>query len=210
MLNVQYLGSCITTELVRYQMECAYDRCLPDFFAFVDLARDVLQSIYKTSPARVPKATFIFDSSLVVSPTATKSRNRDARRRAIGLMLAYPRREGFWDSTTATGFAIWLIKKEEKGIPSGHILEAAQLRIVRTYLRLDERKAIIVCSKLIEGTEKREELLEATVSWSVDVRYVECSLLRRGKEAGNISSRHLRTESYRPKLSLFNQKLHDF
>lgn len=166
-LKVQYLGSCITTELVRYQRESACDRYRSDFLAIVDLSRDVLQCLYKTAPARLPKAMFVFDSSLVVGLflTATKCRERAIRRRAIGLLLAYPRREGFWDSTMAASVATWLMKTEEEGIPTGHIPEKARLRIVWTYLRLDERRAIVICSQLLEGTEQRVELPPVTISW---------------------------------------------
>jgi hypothetical protein len=41
-------------------------------------------------------------------------------------------------------------EKKDEGIPNGPIPEAAQLRIV-THLRLDERRVMTVCSKLIES-----------------------------------------------------------
>lgn len=163
-LKIQFLGSCITTELTLEQMESGSDRYLADFITIVDLARDVLQYLYSNSPS---KAMFVFDSSLLVSLflTSQKCRDRDVRRRAIGLLREYPRREGFWDSAMAASVGTWLMYTEEEGILTEHIPEAARLRIVRTYLRLDERKAVIVCSKLIEGTEEREDLPEVTVSW---------------------------------------------
>jgi hypothetical protein len=131
-LNVQYFGSCIMTELVRYQMECACDRYLPDFTTIVDLSRHVLWFLYKsnkTEPVWVLKATFVLDR------------------------------------TMAASVATWLMKTEEEGIPTGHVPEMVRWRIVRTYLILDERKVVVVCSKLIEGPEERVELPEQTISW---------------------------------------------
>jgi hypothetical protein len=79
-----------------------------------------------------------------------------------------------------------LLDEERRGRdPKCAISEEARLTIVRTYLRLNERKAVVIYSKLIkayeteevprmvgacsksstEGTKKREELPEMTISW---------------------------------------------
>jgi hypothetical protein len=100
------------------------------------------------------------------------------------LLLAYP--EGGPLGYYREGERCHLLDEERRGRdPRWAIPEEARLTIVRTYLRLDERKAVVIYSKLIkaykreevsrvvgaysksstEGTKEREELPEMTISW---------------------------------------------
>jgi hypothetical protein len=121
----------------------------------------VLQCLYKIQPIRLLKATFVFDSSMAVSLSlvATKCRDHVVRRRAINLLLAHPRREGFWDITGRASVATCLMKKEEEG--PGHLLKVDQS--IRERGSAENGGA---CSKSsTKGTKEREELPEMTISW---------------------------------------------
>jgi hypothetical protein len=51
-----------------------------------------------------------------------------------------------------------LMEMEEDGMVIEYIPEKRRLKVVQTNESLDERRAIIVCSRLIEVKEEREEL----------------------------------------------------
>jgi hypothetical protein len=167
MLHVQYLTSVIPISLSIERTEFACDQFLTEYITIIDYTEDVLKSTYRPCGSLESKSMFAFDCSLVWSLkiVATKCRDREVRRRAIMLIRKFPTREGFRVSEMAAAITTWLMNKEEEGVLSDYIPEEARLRVVRTKVFLDEWKALIVCSRLIEGSEKREELPEAIVTW---------------------------------------------
>jgi hypothetical protein len=161
-LMIKFLSSTIATAL-QGSKEAHCDVFLQDFIMLVDLARDLLEN----SPSDQRRAVVLFDDSLVASlfNVATRCRERGVRKEAIELLQRYPRREGLWDSEMAVAVCTWVMNQEEEGMVDGQVPEAARLRIVKTDLRLSERKVIISCSKLMEGSEQRIDLPEVTLTW---------------------------------------------
>jgi hypothetical protein len=165
-LMIQYIASSHSTSLQGHKYEARCDAFLQDHITIVDLARDSLEN-FPSAESSPKRAVFLFDDSLVAGlfHVATRCRERDVRRRAIQLLQRHPRREGLWDSEMAVKVSTWVMNQEEEGMINGYVPETARLRIVNTELRLSERKAIIRCSKLVEGCEERVELPEVTLTW---------------------------------------------
>jgi hypothetical protein len=61
--------------------------------------------------------------------------------------------------------ASWFMNKEEEGMVDGYVPETARLRIVKNDVVLSERKAMIQCSKLMDGSQERVSLPEVTLTW---------------------------------------------
>jgi hypothetical protein len=61
--------------------------------------------------------------------------------------------------------ATWMLSKEEEGAVDGHIPETSRLLIVRNDFDLTERKAVLLCSKLVEGNDEVIMLPEVTLWW---------------------------------------------
>jgi hypothetical protein len=70
-------------------------------------------------------ASFGFEMGVIIPiyVTALKCRNLQIRQRALNILSASPRREGFWDSRLAVKMAERLIKIEEEGLadPAGEM-----------------------------------------------------------------------------------------
>ena len=94
-----------------------------------------------------------------------KCRDRWAKRRAMELMRRYPRWEGKRDSVVAAAIVSWVMETEGDGVVGEVIPEEKRLKVVRAELTGEESKVLIVCSKFVEGSDEREELPEALITW---------------------------------------------
>jgi hypothetical protein len=166
-MHLQYLTSIIVLSLSVEKTECACDRFLDEYITIIDHAEAVLEATHNRSASGSSRAMFAFDCNLIWSLklVGTKCRDRKVRRRAIGLMRKYPRREGCRDNEMSAAVTTWLMDMEEEGVVSEHVPEKRRLKVVKSNESLNERRAMIVCSRLIEGREEREELPPAIITW---------------------------------------------
>jgi len=136
-----------------------------DFVQTVDLAQGLLE-VYD-SGSRPGKAVFVFDYNIVTSLFVVGTRCRDlvVRRMAIGLLMKYPRREGLWDSSMAAAVSKRVMNEEEKGMVDGFVTEEARLKVVRNEFLLSEHKAILLCSKMVEGSSEKVIMPDVAVRW---------------------------------------------
>lgn len=136
-----------------------------DHIHVVELARQILEKDGRNS---VPgKAVFTFDTTVIIGLflVATSCPEVAVRRQAIGLFLKYPRREGLLVSMMVVTIATWMLNQEEERIVDGCIPETSKLRIVRNDFDLKKRKAVLICSRSVEGGDGRVLLPEVTLCW---------------------------------------------
>ncbi|KAE8447160.1 hypothetical protein EG329_010991 [Mollisiaceae sp. DMI_Dod_QoI] len=165
MMMVRYLPSKFAISRKAPDCDLYADQYFEDYKSVVSLTRGVLEEYSMTLPG---KAGFGMDVNFVLSLflVATRCREPSVRREAISLLVKHPRREGLWDSLMAARVATWLMEKEEEGMADGkYVPETARLRIVKNDFVLKERKAVIRCSKMVEGCEQRVELPDVTLTW---------------------------------------------
>jgi hypothetical protein len=162
-LNGQYLAAFITLSLSAEEAECTCDNFLDEFITIIEDAETVLSSrLWATSKVKLGlDCTVIWRLSMV----SMKCRDRVVRRRAIELMRKCAMGEGPRNGAMAAAIATSMMEREEQGVVGDYIPEEARLKVIRTEIILEERKVKIVCSKLVEGSEKKEELPEVTVTW---------------------------------------------
>ena len=165
-LMMQYHCSKLSTSFSGQNYETYCDAFLQEHIAVVNLAHELLETYPCTnSPG---KTVFVFDDGQIVAGlflVATRCRDKGVRRHAIRLLQRHPRREGLWDSAMAVKASTWLMNVEEEGLVDGFVPESARLRIVKTDLKLSERRATIRCSKLMDGCEERVEMSDVTLTW---------------------------------------------
>ncbi|KUJ06773.1 uncharacterized protein LY89DRAFT_726192 [Mollisia scopiformis] len=164
MMMVRYLPSRFAISRKAETSDTYADTYLDDYRTVVRLVREVLEDF---SEVPTGQAVFGMDVNLVLSLflVGTRCREPGVRREAIALLLKHPRREGLWDSLMAARVAGWLMEKEEEGMVDGRVPETARLRIVKNDFVLKERKAVLRCSKLVEGHEERVVLPDVTLTW---------------------------------------------
>jgi hypothetical protein len=163
-LMLKYLSTRIAVASSSAASETASDSLRGDYIHAIELARDLLVKHGNRSPG---KAIFVFDENLICALFLVAIRCRECRirREAISLLWNYPRREGLWDSSMAAKIATWIMNAEEDGMVDGYVPETARLIIVQNDFVLSQRKAVIRCSRLIEGGNERVVLPEVTLTW---------------------------------------------
>lgn len=99
--------------------ETRYDIFMHKFQEIVDYSTELLstQEIFRGDKAEnaSPGPLFCFEMGVIppLSIVAIKCRNARVRRKALKLLLKYPRREGVWDSTITADLSKWAISMEE-------------------------------------------------------------------------------------------------
>lgn len=160
---LKYLSTRFT-EASSFGPETVSDTFREDHIQTIRFARDLLETHGRN---RFPgKAIFVFDKNVVCALFLVAARCRDCmRRKAISMMWKYPRREALWGSSMAAKIATWIMSVEEEGMVEGFVPETARLKIVNNDFALPQRKAVICCSKPVEGLSERVVLPEATLTW---------------------------------------------
>lgn len=142
-----------------------YDHYTKEFVEIVDHCEKTLISLHKKADHKV---LFTFDSGTILPLyfTALSCRDPIIRRRAIGILLAWPRREGVSDSLFAGKTAEWVVRIEEENMENGYVPGWARVRYVGTSFSLLERRAELVCYQPIltsSGKSTRER--RQTITW---------------------------------------------
>ncbi len=114
------------------------------------------------------KVLFTFDHGTILPLyfVSLSCRVPKIRRRAINLLLSWPRREGVCDSLFAGKSAEWIVELEEENIVDGYVPGWARIRHVGTTFSLLNRRAELVCQQPVmtpEGRVTRER--RQTITW---------------------------------------------
>jgi len=113
LVRVHYLVSYIWLYTCLSPSEMAFDDCIPQFEQLIDFSEDLVSDPLAIPGNSPPKFSFEMG---VVAPlyfVAIKCRAPSTRRRAMGLLAKYPRREGLVDSNRALKIAQRVIELEE-------------------------------------------------------------------------------------------------
>ncbi|KAH8821247.1 hypothetical protein F5884DRAFT_659397 [Xylogone sp. PMI_703] len=103
-------------------------------------------------PSGPRSAKFTLDIGVIVPLylVALKCRVSTVRRKAIALLLEWPRREGVWDSLFAGRIAEWVMNIEEEFLsPEGVVPPWARVQRVTSKFDLLQRKAELVCMQRV-------------------------------------------------------------
>lgn len=155
----------ISVQTAFIKAETEYDVFEPEFRRNVTQATILLQILEKVTPKNKPTLAFSFDLG-VIPPlflTCVKCRNSDIRKKALQLLIQYPRREGVWDSVTTAAIGTWVIELEEEDIgATAFIPEDDRVRKASIKFDLVERRAAMTCSKMDKKigklTQRRKDI----------------------------------------------------
>jgi len=154
--------------LICVQDEAEFDAYNDEFLDIIDLAEYILQRIKPT------RHNFRIDTLVVVPlfQTALKCRDYGIRRRAISLLLKYPRREGVWHSEFCGLTAEWIMNLEEKHLEDGKIPGWARIGSI-TAVRVEEQGAVV-----LQCVQRTSGLSDQVVT--------RCLPIRHGKSAAGM------------------------
>jgi hypothetical protein len=142
-----------------------YDHYTEQMEKIVQHCEKMLVLLHKQAKEKV---TFMFDSGtlLPLYYVALSCRVPKIRRRAINILLSWPRREGVSDSLFAGKTAEWIVGIEEENMVDGYVPGWARIRHVKTTHSLLNRRAELVCQQTVmtpEGKTTRER--RQTITW---------------------------------------------
>lgn len=142
-----------------------YDQYTKEFVEIVEHCEKTLVLLHKKADQKV---VFTFDSGTILPLyfTALSCRVPKIRRRAISVLLAWPRREGVSDSLFAGKSAEWIVGIEEENMEDGYVPGWARVKYVGTSFSLLDRRAELVCNQPIltpDGKSTRER--RQTITW---------------------------------------------
>jgi hypothetical protein len=141
-----------------------------------------------------PKPEFNFDSYTVIPMflTALKCRDPIVRRKAISLLLKYPRREGVCDSVCMGKLCEWAMMIEEEHIEDGRVPGWARIHGVTLARDLEGGDGgTLMCEQRISASSNEVVLKSARIAWnfsnfSTDTTNVQVEHLMGCKYQGTI------------------------
>jgi hypothetical protein len=131
------------------QNETDFDQHLPHFVEMVELSEFLMKELYPASQTP-PEPKLSFDSYAVIPlyVTGHKCRDHTTRKKAISLLLTYPRREGVWDSIFAGKMTQWAMEVEEEFADKyGYIPGWARIRGMSYENNGQDRTAVLTCEQ---------------------------------------------------------------
>jgi hypothetical protein len=156
MIYLYLIGALTTDEMV-------YDDYYGELQEIVDLGDMVLSLRGENSKG----ATYTFENGLILSLqfAAQKCRYSITRRKAIELLLAYPRREGLWDSKFSGKMMEWAVDVEEEFMENGHIPGWARIRGIAKSGDLQRRTATLKCRQRKSESSDEYVAREKVIRW---------------------------------------------
>jgi len=131
------------------QDETDFDPHLPHFVEMVELSDFLIRELYTASPIP-PEPKFSFDSYAIIPlyVTGHKCRDHGTRKKAISLLLEYPRKEGVWDSIFAGRMTQWAMEVEEEFADNdGNVPGWARIRGMSYESGEQDRTAVLTCEQ---------------------------------------------------------------
>ncbi|RAL59201.1 hypothetical protein DID88_006656 [Monilinia fructigena] len=127
-------ATAITLSAVTSTSEMVYDSFMNDFQYIVGAA-ELLVTRSEATPSAINSSRFNFDIGIVppLHVVATKCREPNIRRKAVGLLFRSPRQEGMWDGVLSARIGRWIISCEEDGLD-------VPMRLETPYVQPDYRK----------------------------------------------------------------------
>ncbi|KAK0105411.1 hypothetical protein ONS96_004801 [Cadophora gregata f. sp. sojae] len=149
LMKLQLLVSYAYASTALSNDEAVHEKYRDSFHEAVQLTEEVLTDRSWTKDSK--PANYCFDSRVVMPlwMAGLNSRDDTIRRKAVKLLLEFPRREGIWDSICAGKMVQWVAKLEEefRG-PEGRIPEWARIRDFSWINDFEKRTAVLSCRQM--------------------------------------------------------------
>ncbi|KAL2066920.1 hypothetical protein VTL71DRAFT_1344 [Oculimacula yallundae] len=144
-MEMQWAIGYVCTATCLSADETIYDPYTNYYSQVVDLAGEVLNDA--CLPDNLQATKYSFDNRIVIPVwmAGIWCRDQSVRRRAINVLLKFPRREGVWDSVGAARMVQWISNLEQKYSENGYIPGWARTHGFKWTADLEKRSAYLVC-----------------------------------------------------------------
>lgn len=153
------LSCCLTLD------QMAYDDFNYMYEEVIDLCQYVLNDTQLPSTSRT--TAFCFDSRLILPLyfVGLQCRERTLRRRAIKVLLDWPKREGVWDTAFAAKVGQWAMHVEEKHLEGDFVPAWARIQTVKWTSDLEKRSALLYCRQRKSANSEEMVPRRKMISW---------------------------------------------
>ena len=148
-----------------FQEQTVYDQYNDTFAEIVALLGESLEMQPVTGR---PRPTNYSLAGRVVSTlwiTGIRCRDRVIRRKAMDLLLKYPRREGVWDGLFSAQIMKFVLDIEEEHLEADHVPGWARISAVRWDADLEKRAATLICEQRISSSSDETIQRTRTIVW---------------------------------------------
>jgi len=147
--------------------ELAYDDRLSDFISIIQLSSSIIHYLRRLHNSKIPKFSFELLFILPLYLTGHKCRSLPIRQKAVELLLAWPRREGVWDSIFAGKVTQWAMEVEEEFRDErGFVPGWARIRgIGWSHDDLVSRRAVLFCQQRVSADSDEMRVRVKSISW---------------------------------------------
>lgn len=165
LMQISMLTVYVTVATTLSEDQMIYDDYNFAFSERIRLSEEMLIDMSADSETR--STSYCFDTRMVMQLCVMGQRCRDPllRRKAMGLLLAYPRREGILDSVFAAKLIQWAIAVEERYIHGNHVPGWARVTGIKWTSNLENRTAVLSCEQRISANTNDTQTRRKTISW---------------------------------------------
>ncbi|KAI1629070.1 hypothetical protein EDD37DRAFT_615984 [Exophiala viscosa] len=164
----------VITQRTSVDLQVMWDKYTDTFAQIVNLAQSILEMV-EPSNDKAPasrKPYFTLDLGLVgpLYDIARRCRDPQIRRRAIGLLYAYPRQEGMFDGVLAARVAERVVEIEEASLGSvtscADVPDWARLSDVHPVFDLEKKRAVLFYQRQLSALDVGRIPVQETIEWN--------------------------------------------
>jgi hypothetical protein len=97
--------------------------------------------------------------------TGIRCREKTIRRKAIELLLKYPRREGVWDGLFSAKIMKFVMDLEEQYLEDEYVPGWARISAIRWDADLEKRAATLICKQRVSSSSDEVVTRTRTIIW---------------------------------------------
>ena len=143
--------------------ELTWDAYTGEMEDIITLSKEILESLHGED--RSPKFTLDFGVIVGLYMVGLKCRISSMRRRAITLLLSYPRREGIWDSILAGKLCENVRQMEEEYLENNQVPEWARISHMDPKFAWQERKIDLAIWQRSSADDPNMRERRVSISW---------------------------------------------
>jgi Fungal specific transcription factor domain len=145
--------------------QTVYDLYNNTFSEIVDLLEQSLEMQPATGRSRPTNYSLAGRVVSTLWITGIRCRDRAIRRKAIGLLLKYPRREGVWDGHFSAKIMKFVMDLEEQYLEDDYVPGWARISAIRWDADLEKRAATLICEQRVSNSSDEVVMRTRTIIW---------------------------------------------
>ncbi|PMD44773.1 hypothetical protein L207DRAFT_526064 [Hyaloscypha variabilis F] len=148
-----------------FQPQTVYDQYNDTFAEIVTLLEESLEMQPVTGRSRPTNYSLAGRVVSTLWITGIRCRDKVIRRKAIDILLKYPRREGVWDGLFSAKIMKFVMDLEEEHLVGDYVPGWARISAIRWDADLEKRAATLICEQRVSSSSEEVRTRTRTIVW---------------------------------------------